>query len=361
MFLDHYCTPVLSANALYLRAAKRELALAAQDRFRKDREVLCPEVDAGDLRLGPRIGSGTFSDVYMGHWCVQPVAVKVFRTTAGREEETWQMYMNELRLLSALSGPRVVNLLGAFVGGDACLHLLVELASADLHTVLHGGNSRPSDSSETLLPAHRFLLATETAEAVAYLHAQAPPIVHRDIKSKNVVVFNVEGEGPLSVKLIDFGLSGPADASPGGAARGVADEAGRWGAPQSGPWSGCPEVRGSAGYMAPECLALQQRPGGHPGALADVWALGCVLAEVFGGAPPHPDCADLRQVSAKVLTKGLAPDVPHHVDLAAGGPPGEGRMRSLVLSCFTREADRRPCAAEVLSRLRELQACWRCV
>merc|ERR1711964_585919 len=108
-------------------------------------------------------------------------------------------------------------------------------------------------------------------------------------------------------------------------------------------------MHGSAVYMAPECFV-------KPSCLSarvDVWALGCVLAEVFGGAPPHTECEDLQQVIDKLLVQHLAPDIPAHADLAAGAPE-DNSMQQLLAGCFTFAVSERWSAAEALEKLQDV-------
>jgi len=103
--------------------------------------------------------------------------------------------------------------------------------------------------------------------------------------------------------------------------------------------------------MAPECFAKPSRIT----AKVDIWALGCVLAEVFGGAPPHPECEDLEQVMDKLLIQQRAPDVPAHADLACGAS-GDDSMRQFLAGCFAFVVSERWSAAGALEQLRSIAA-----
>jgi serine/threonine protein kinase len=48
----------------------------------------------------------------------------------------------------------------------------------------------------------------QVLKGLAYIHGQEPPIIHRDIKPLNVLVYNVEGQSLPTLKLADFGVSG---------------------------------------------------------------------------------------------------------------------------------------------------------
>merc|ERR1711862_203499 len=103
--------------------------------------------------------------------------------------------------------------------------------------------------------------------------------------------------------------------------------------------------------MAPECFV---KPCSLS-AKVDVWALGCVLAEVFGGAPPHTECEDMQQVVDKLLVYRQGPDIPSHVDLAAGAT-GDDAMLQLLQGCLAFAVADRRSAMDVLERLQEIAA-----
>merc|ERR1711862_832518 len=113
-------------------------------------------------------------------------------------------------------------------------------------------------------------------------------------------------------------------------------------------------VAGSIAYMAPECFGVLSM---SPEPAVDVWALGCVLVEIFGGAPPHSECNDAAQVIKKMLPEPFPePDVPSHCDLAGGceDQHNDNALQELFGQCLAREPQNRPCAADVLDELKAI-------
>lgn len=103
---------------------------------------------------------------------------------------------NELHILSSLYSPRLVNLLGYSKESSKDRLLVVEfMSNGTLYDVLHKNPKPPSWG-------RRIRLALQTAKAIEILHAQYPPVIHRDIKSANVLI-----DRNYNARLGDFGLA----------------------------------------------------------------------------------------------------------------------------------------------------------
>lgn len=129
-------------------------------------------------------------------------------------------------------------------------------------------------------------LGTQIAAALAHAHAHG--IVHRDLKTANIVV---RPEGRVAV--LDFGLAEPLPAS-------VTDALTKTGTAIASGLSGTPA------YMAPEILR-----GARGDERGDLWALGVVLFELATGARPFGG-ATTFELAASILEKPT-PALPAHV------------------------------------------------
>ncbi|MBI3723592.1 serine/threonine protein kinase [bacterium] len=130
--------------------------------------------------------------------------------------------------------------------------------------LLEGGTLRDKLRRGALGVEESVALVLALARALAHAHARG--IVHRDLKPENVLFLARDGRGkPL---VADLGLA--KHFSQDGASSGVSLSLSRTG-----------ELRGTAGYMAPE----QMHDSKSVGPQADVFSLGALLYECLAGAP----------------------------------------------------------------------------
>ncbi|KAE9620191.1 hypothetical protein Lal_00019175 [Lupinus albus] len=105
---------------------------------------------------------------------------------------------NEIEILSKIQSPRLVNLVG-FTNDSKDRLLVVEfMSNGTLYDVLH------SSSNKTTIPSwsRRIRFALQTSKAIDTLHSSTPPVIHRDIKSANVLI-----DQNYNARLGDFGLA----------------------------------------------------------------------------------------------------------------------------------------------------------
>lgn len=137
------------------------------------------------------LGKGSHGCVYKAVLRGRHVAVK----KPSKGLEIGQEVDNEIEILSKIHSPRLVNLLG-FANDTKDRLLVVEfMSNGTLYDVLHS-NSRPPNWGR------KIRLALQIANAIDTLHSQNPPIIHRDIKSANVLI-----DRNFNARLGDFGLA----------------------------------------------------------------------------------------------------------------------------------------------------------
>ncbi|KAI5055556.1 hypothetical protein GOP47_0029077 [Adiantum capillus-veneris] len=194
-----------------------------------------------------KLGMGGFGTVYKGVLLDgQLVAIK----KANRAEGGNEQFLNELQILIHINHRNIVRLLGCCM--ETAMPLLV-------YEYVSHGNVRENleeGGSGVMGWKQRLKVARQIADALAYLHAAAfPPILHRDVKSANVLLDN-----NLDAKVADFGVS-----------RLVPD----------GLQHVSTAVQGTIGYLDPEYFQTLQLTD-----KSDVYSLGVMLVELISGLKP---------------------------------------------------------------------------
>ena len=108
------------------------------------------------------------------------------------DEKLKQEFSDEVMVLSRLRHPNIVKFLGANMQPPH-MFFAMELCTSSLYNELHVRRVRYS--IQELLA-----FARDAASAMQYLHSRSPPIIHRDLKSLNLLL---APDG--SLKLCDFG------------------------------------------------------------------------------------------------------------------------------------------------------------
>ena len=165
------------------------------------------------------------------------------------------------------------------------------------------------------LPLHRALeIARQVAEALAFAHDQG--VIHRDIKSTNIIVTD-DGR----TKITDFGLA--MRTQPGGRTT-------------------TGSIQGTAAYMSPE-----QLHGDPVDRRTDLWSFGVVLYEMIAGTLPF---GEYEPVLLHFILHEPAPP------LRTGRKPRPGELERIVLKCLEKKPeDRYQTAADLVVDLRRLQ------
>ena len=232
-----------------------------------------------DLKFGPfdllrPVGTGGMGMVWHAVHRQQdhPVAIKVMTGERARQDRFVNAFREEVRAVARLNHPNIIRIFDSGqVDGDAeeitdgqliagSPYLAMELADFSLHTI---------DRDMLNWPRTRVILM-HILDALAHSHARG--LVHRDLKPDNVLF--VVDDDDARITLSDFGLAHAMDASRDAL---VADE---------------DMVSGTPRYMAPEQATGRVR---DQGPWTDLYALGCLIYWLVGGAPPF-DSDDIELV-----------------------------------------------------------------
>ena len=135
-------------------------------------------ISFSELRLGRAIGAGSYGVVHEGAWRGSEVAIKRFTLTELSADAVADFH-DEAYTMSQLQHPNIVLFLGACIEPPH-LALITERLEMSVRDLLA--------STAPLRVSHLLRMAADAARGVAVLHARAPPILHRDLKSSNLLV-----------------------------------------------------------------------------------------------------------------------------------------------------------------------------
>eukprot|EP00668_Euglena_longa_P032383 GGOE01041699.1.p1 GENE.GGOE01041699.1~~GGOE01041699.1.p1 ORF type:complete len:318 (-),score=92.27 GGOE01041699.1:282-1235(-) len=223
------------------------------------------------------IGKGAFGTVLLlkdrttgKEWIAKSI------DTSQLTENQQDLAMNEARVLAKLQHPHIIQYEDCY-SDSVMVYIVMEYAAhGDLWQVIQTqkGKIGADAVAERFTEDQIMRWFVQVASALHYLHAN--DVLHRDLKSKNVLL----AEPMDNLKIADFGLSKELELH-----------------------ERTTTVCGTPHYMAPEVLLNEAYD-----AKCDVWALGCILYEMatlehafrshgIGGA------AQMQSLMAKV-TKG---------------------------------------------------------
>ncbi|XP_059632900.1 serine/threonine-protein kinase-like protein ACR4 [Cornus florida] len=198
-----------------------------------------------------QVGKGSFSCVFKGI-LKDGTVVAVKRAIMFPDmKKNSNEFHTELDLLSRLNHAHLLNLLGYCEEGGERLLVYEFMAHGSLHQHLHGKNMALKEQLDWV---RRVTIAVQAARGIEYLHGYAcPPVIHRDIKSSNILI-----DEERNARVADFGLSllGPANSS--------------------SPLAELPA--GTLGYLDPEYYRLH-----YLTTKSDVYSFGVLLLEIVSG------------------------------------------------------------------------------
>jgi hypothetical protein len=226
------------------------IARSSSPSYRFPLAMIQEATDNFDERLV--IGAGGFGKVYRA---LLPDGTKVAAKRASPESRQGaREFRAEVELLSGLRHRHLVSLVGYCDEGGEMILLYEHMEHGSLRSRLYGGGA----AATVLSWAQRLEACAGAARGLLYLHtALAKPVIHRDVKSSNILL-----DSGLAGRVADFGLS------------------------RAGPEPELDEthvstvVKGSFGYVDPEYARTRKLTP-----KSDVYSLGVVLLEALCGRP----------------------------------------------------------------------------
>lgn len=221
-----------------------------------------PQLLAEKYRLTAVLGRGANGITYRAERTTDGAvfAVKEMPLRTLESAKAMELFEREARVLRQLDHRAIPRYEDDFVFGEgknAALHLVQELVSGE--TLADEAEKKRYEAKEV------WAIVAELAEVLDYLHRRSPPVVHRDVKPKNVMR---RDDGRLV--LIDFGSVRDALTRGGGST-----------------------VAGTFGYMAPEQLAGKATPA------SDVYALGALAVALLTRKEPDTLLGDDHRIHVR--------------------------------------------------------------
>jgi len=215
-----------------------------------------------DVKLGKQIGKGASGRILEAEWGNRKVAVKEIHSILIDEtnDEELQVvkknFERECERSLQTFHPNIVRFFGIHFPPGAWLpSLVMELLQCSLTELL---NQEPGLVIKTKLS-----LLVDVTLGLSYLHSYKPLIIHRDLSSNNVLVYNRKGL-QLVAKIGDLGACHLVDLK---------------------KQSQMTMAPGTVDFMPPEAL---QGDEVHYGVKLDVFSFGCVMLHVLSNKWPAP-------------------------------------------------------------------------
>jgi len=210
-------------------------------------------VIAQRYRVESLIGVGGMGAVFrVKHLALgKTFALKVLHSHYTRDADVISRFMREARAASQTGHPHIIDVLDVGTTEEGDVYFVMEL--------LEGHNLGETVKREGPLAVRRAVhIARQVCQALSAAHAAG--IIHRDLKSENIIL-TPRGKDPDFVKVLDFGICKQMDGESGTTSPGL--------------------IMGSPDYMAPE-----QGAGLDATIASDIYALGCILFEMLTGRMP---------------------------------------------------------------------------
>lgn len=288
------CFSDLAGN---IKSRGTEQTSAAASGISTASDFSCPpflEVDFDDLEFHERCGGGAFGSVYKAAWKSQNMIVAVKKLL---------VLEKEAQVLSVLSHKNIIKFFGATTKAPNFCIITEYAELGSLYAFL------AKQENDSMLSFGQILQwGIQIAAGMHYLHEEAPiKVIHRDLKSKNVVIC-----ADFTCKICDFGAS----RFLGGTTR--------------------MSLAGTLPWMAPE--VIQCLPSSET---CDVWSFGVVLWELLTHEVPFKGIEGF-QVAWAVVEKDERLTVPSTCPAA---------FANLMTACWKTDPKERPPFSTILQHL----------
>ncbi|CAJ1957939.1 unnamed protein product [Cylindrotheca closterium] len=204
-------------------------------------------------------------------------------------------FKEEMRLLSRLRHPCITTVMGAVMNGYEPMMVMEYMENGSLYDLLR---------NETLYTGGEIILqiVRDVAQGLRFLHASRPPILHGDLKAKNILI-----DSRFRAKVGDFGLA-------------LKNNRG---------------LSGTPFWLAPEYILRKTDYNSH----CDIYSFGIILYEIYSRNNPYSG-----ENPRSVLRKVCDPRINHRPAVPSTCPK---RMSEIMKKCWSSDPLFRPDAKDL--------------
>ncbi|KAE8900339.1 hypothetical protein PF005_g12348 [Phytophthora fragariae] len=294
----------------------REVANKVLEQFQADPTLGRSRIPYSSLYFTRVLSKGAFGEVWLAQLENRQVAVKRILNEKKNDEKEIECFGAEIKLMASFSHPKIVEFLGVSWSSmqDVCA-VTEYMAKGDLYGFLKRRQGQLNWRD------HKIFLAEDVADALGYLHGLSPKVIHRDLKSKNILL-----DDAFRAKLSDFGISRE---------RSVEDT--------------MTAGVGTIYWTAPEVLM-----GKKYTEKADIFSFGIVMSELDTHVVPYSDKRDSSgkklqgmKIVQMVIRRNMRPT------FSEDCPP---LVKELADRCLDSNPDVRPSATELLRIIQRMQS-----
>ncbi|XP_047319947.1 serine/threonine-protein kinase CTR1-like [Impatiens glandulifera] len=282
-------------NSRFNSVSHHELSLSEEDLV----------IQWSDLTLKEKIGSGSFGTVHLAEWRGSDVAVKILMEQDFLEK-LCREFLREVAIMKRLRHPNIVLFMGAVTQPPKLSIITEYLSRGSLYKLL-----QIRDAGVKMDERRRLNMAYDVANGMNYLHQLKPPIVHRDLKSPNLLV-----DSNYTVKVSDFGLS----------------------CSKANTFLSSKTAAGTPEWMAPEVLRDELS-----NEKSDIYSFGVILWELVTLQQPWKNM-NATQVMAAVGFKRRRLEIPSQTN---------PKVAALIEACWDEDPLKRPSFSTIKQSLQQ--------
>ena len=264
------------------------------------------------------LGHGSYATVleleYMGLKCAGKKIHELLLEQGGASYSIHR-FKEECHLLSQVRHPNIVQFLGVhFQQGVQAPILVMEFLPTNLTSCIDQHGILPKEVSYSIL--------YDVALGLHYLHNQAPPIIHRDLSSNNVLL-----TPNMTAKISDLGMARIFNLTPLQVTH-------------------MTQTPGTPAYMPPEVMVANPRYNTS----VDIFSYGILMIHIFSGRWPEPQIGQTRMEANKLIPVTEAERREDYLRAIGSNDP----LLDFTLRCINNDPQARPPSRDLVKHLAEM-------